>query len=144
MLEQTKWIIVASRTKTKIFLHDELTTQLSCLHVIVNPEGRTHSRMFGQDRLGARRPRHNSKNTTVGAGKDPHEHDAEKYAAQIAEVIAQSHLEKKFEKAVVFAEPHFMGLLKLNLNPKIASAIEWINKDLAKHSTPELERQLSL
>ena len=143
-MTQTKWVIVASRTQAKIFEHDELTTQLKCLQVIPFDDGRLQSREFGQDRLGARKGRFSGKNSAQDGGKNPHEHAAEKFALEIANSVAKSFQENQFVRAVIFAEPHFMGLLKQNLPPKAVAAIEWIAKDLAKASTPDLEKQLAL
>jgi len=147
MLTQIKWVIVASRTQVKIFEHDELTTQLKCLQVIPFDDGRLQAREFGQDRLGARKARmglYSGKNTAMGGGKDPHEHAAEKFALNIANKITKSFQENLFIRAVVFAEPHFMGLIKQNLHAKAVAAIEWIPKDLAKATTPDLERHLAV
>ncbi len=144
MLDQTKWVIVASRTQAKIFEHDELTTNLKCIQVIPFDDGRLQAREFGQDRLGARKGRFNTKNTAMSGGKDPHEHAAEKFALEIATAISKSMHNHQFIRAVVFAEPHFMGLIKQNMSPKEAEQIEWIPKDLAKATTPDLEKHLTL
>ena len=139
-----KWVIVANRVQAKIFEYDQLTTQLSCINTFQNTAGRQHSRQFGQDRLGARRGKFTGKNSAQDGGKDPHELAAVKFAMQLADGIAKAFAEKKFLRATVFAEPHFLGLLRHNMSPKLSEHLEWIAKDLGKATTDELEKQISL
>ena len=147
MLTETKWVIAASRSQAKIFEHDELTTKLTCISTLSNLDGRQHSREFGQDRLGTRqavRGHFSSKHTALSGGKDPHEASAQRFAVQLGETLEKSYNEKKFWRAILFAEPHFMGLLKAQISKKVQQHIEWVAKDLAKATTVELEKQINL
>ena len=109
---------------------------------ITNLAGRQHARLFGQDRLGARKGKLSGKNSSQDGGKNPHEHAAEKFALQIAESVTKSFHENRFIRAVIFAEPHFLGLIKQHLHPRVSPHIEWIGKDLAKAGTPDLEKHI--
>lgn len=48
-----------------------------------------------------------------------HEVIAQKFAAQIAEVITVAHRTNKFGRLILAAEPHFLGLILQNLRPDL-------------------------
>lgn len=143
MVDDFKWVVVASRSQAKFFEYDGLTTKLTCVNTIANTAGRNHSREFGQDRVGARRGKYSDKTTAQDGGKNPHEVAAVRFALLLCDYITKSFQQKNSLQAMVFAEPHLMGLIKQNLPAKLVQQIGWVPKDLAKATTSELEKHLN-
>jgi len=61
-----------------------------------------------------------------------HEHDAQTFARELAEVLRVARNEHRFERLVLVAEPHFLGILRGALDSATSALVhDTVGKDLA-------------
>lgn len=73
----------------------------------------------------------------------PDEREAELFARDIAAVLLKGQQDGHFKKLLLIAEPKFLGVLRVALDPHVKSLVTLeINKDLTHSSGHQLREQL--
>jgi protein required for attachment to host cells len=74
----------------------------------------------------------------------PHEVEAEKFAHSIAKLLEQGCGAKAYDRLLLVAPPHFLGLLRSTLTPKVAKHVELsLDKDYTDLDAHELAERLT-
>lgn len=71
-----------------------------------------------------------------------HEVIAQKFAAQIADVISSAHRANKFDQLILAAEPHFLGLIRLNLRPDLREIISEVPREYRQGSDLQIRAKI--
>jgi protein required for attachment to host cells len=75
---------------------------------------------------------------------DPHEHEADTFAVEVARHIDRSHAEGNFDSLVLIAPPKFLGRLRQELSKSARNALVGeLDKNLVAADAKTLHRHLS-
>ena len=79
----------------------------------------------------------------MGTNTNPKEQDAIRFAREVANHLEQGRVGNRFDRLVVVAEPHFLGLLRKATKPALEQMITLeIDKDLSKATEQEIREHL--
>jgi protein required for attachment to host cells len=130
----TTWIMVANASHAKLFSNKGPNRGLELVKEFDHPESRERAAELVSDRIG----------NYAGSGSyaqptSPKEHEAERFALQIAQELEQGRVSNAYEKLIVVTSSHFMGLLNNRISPQVKNKIsESINKDYTQMPVKEL------
>ena len=134
------WILVANRSKARIFEMQELHAPLVEIADFVDPKGRANGRDINTDadgRLYGKGERVQGHATSSDVS--PTQHEAERFAEQLRDYLYREHSEQRFDKLWVVAAPTFLGVLREKLAKQLHAAIELeVNKDLPTHAPQQI------
>lgn len=137
------WVVVADAGRGRIFeLQQE--NRLAEIEVFVNPAEREpnadlrtdgYGRFYGR---GERKQGH-----TAEPAVTPRQHEAELFAAHIAEYLDLARNHNKYSSLQLIAAPDFLGLLRNKLAEGVRKLVDReLDQDLSKSSVRELEQRL--
>lgn len=139
---QKRWYLVANRAEAKIY-QDRPKHHFEFVMKLENPEGRLTETELDSDRPGRGYASASNRNGVLSHGLDKtsirHETTAKRFAAEIAKILESGAHEDKFRDLVLVAEPHFLGLLRAVISPKVKDRIELeIIREFAQGNDKEL------
>lgn len=144
------WIISANASRARIFSQAGPSTNLEEVEDMINSGARLRTVESETDKLGptaATRSMHNTGGATPNKAYEPHqtpvEHQTELFARNVAEFLLKGQQQGRFRRLCVVASPQFLGILRQQLDPNVASAVSLeINKDYTQASPAELQDHL--
>jgi protein required for attachment to host cells len=148
MAQSTLWILVCDASRARLFQMAQ-PEQLKLLEELDHPSSRVKSRDLMADTNG-RKPNGQAAGQTdqrPGAAPDtePKEVEAMKFAQELAKMLDKGRVENQFDRLVLAAPPHFLGLLKGTLDDQVQKLLAHsVDKDLTKIQARELPERLSL
>ena len=104
------WIVVASRAGARIV--DKQGDQLFLVEDIPHEAGRLRNREIDSDRQGRTFSRTTAARHALQTSESAHEHATKTFAKTIGERLDQARVAGQFERLVLVAEPHLLGLLR--------------------------------
>lgn len=128
------WIMVANASHAKLFTNNGPNRGLELVKEFEHPESREKAAELVSDRIG----------NYAGSGSyaqptSPKEHEADRFAQQIAHELEQGRVSNAYEKLIVVTSSHFMGLLNNRISQQVKNKIsESINKDYTQMPVKEL------
>ena len=123
------WILIASRTGARII--EKQGRELSLVQELSHARGRLRDREVDSDRHGRSSSRTGAASHSFGQPESPHEHDAKSFARELAGSLRQGRMEGHYQRLVLIAEPHFLGLLRQALDDVTARLVAaTVGKDL--------------
>jgi protein required for attachment to host cells len=121
------WVVVFNRIEAKIYMQSSIAKPLTPIKKIENSLGREKNSALTTDRPGLDQMRI-GKSTVISHGmtreKNPHEDAASQFAHQIALDLETERKNESFDKLILVAEPHMIGLLKKTLDEHTLQRIE--------------------
>jgi protein required for attachment to host cells len=133
------WIMVANASHAKLFANKGPNKGLELVKELDHPESREKASELVSDRIG----------NYAGSGSyaqptPPKEHEAERFALEIAHELEQGRVNNAYEKLVMVTSAHFMGLLNSRITQQVKSKIsESISKDYTHLPVKELSGHLA-
>lgn len=133
------WIMVANASHAKLFTNKGPNKGLELVKELEHPESREKAAELVSDRIG----------NYAGSGSyaqptNPKEHEAERFAQQIAHELEQGRVNNAYEKLIVVTSSHFMGLLNGRITTQVKNKISnSINKDYTQLPVKELSGHLA-
>jgi protein required for attachment to host cells len=146
----TTWIVSADAGRARIFAESDPKQPYIEVEDMVSANARLRDIDINTDRLGptsAGQSIHNTGGATPNKqyqpAQTPEQHEAEKFAKDIAKYLLEAHRDGRFQQLVISASPHFLGSLRAHLDPQIKPLIKFeVNKDYTNSSAQELREQL--
>ena len=142
----TTWILIADRSNARVFENAGAHHGLSLVREIEHPEGRLQNREIGSDKPGRSFDSHGQGRHALGTEYDPSEHLAQQFAKSLAGVLEEGRTHHRFDRAVLVAEPRFLGLIKDALSGPTRDCVSaTVNKDLShvrEHDLPQHLRDI--
>lgn len=140
---EATWIVVANAGRARLFSRLGRTRRLSEIGDMVNTAVRLRTEATESDALGqhaASKSRHSVGAPTQPSGYEPHqtpaEHQTEGFARNIAQHLRDARQQGRYARLILIASPEFLGVLRKQLDPNLASRIDAeIAKDYT-HCTP--------
>lgn len=136
------WVLVAESSRAKIYEAYSSQGELREVDDLVHSESRLHEHNVTSDLPG----RTAGQNASQHALEEPtsyKEHEAELFAKTIDGKLNAARVSGKFDKLIIAAAPHFLGLLRKNMNANTAKLISAeINKNLVDFDVSEIRGHL--
>lgn len=137
------WVLVADAARARIFSVDSPLAKLQPVEQLVSPDARLHDRDINADRPGRAFDSFGEGRHAMGTNTNPKEQDAIRFAREVADHLEQGRVGNRFDRLVVVAEPHFLGLLRKAIKPALEQMVTLeINKDLSKATDQEIREHL--
>lgn len=133
------WIMVANASHAKLFANKGPNKGLELIKELSHPESREKAAELVTDRIG----------NFAGSGSyaqptSPKEHEAERFAQEIAHELEQGRVSNAYEKLVLVTSAHFMGLINGRISQQVKSLVSSsINKDYTQLPVKELSGHLA-
>ena len=135
------WILIANRVGARIV--DKQGSKFTLIETISHEQGRLRDREVNSDKQGRGFDRKGGGGHALTASETAHEHDAKAFAQELAAKLRDERNAKHFERLVLVAEPHFLGLLRDALDSVTArTVIASVSKDLSRIALSDLASHL--
>jgi protein required for attachment to host cells len=136
---QTIWIIAANAGRARFFSESDPAEPLQEVADMVNPAVRLRTQETESDKIGPTA----APNKAYQPAHTPAEKEAEQFAKDISHYLMKAHEGGRFQQLVISASPHFLGALRLFLDPHIKQLIKLeVNKDYTHFNAHQLREQL--
>ena len=136
------WVLIAHRGGARVFENKGPGKGLSLLQDIPHPEGRLKSKDLGSDEPGRSFDSHGARHSfqqEVGLAA----HVAEVFAKQLARMLEEGRVGKRYGRLVLVAEAHFLGILRAVLSRETSALVmASVNKDLGHVKTDKMPKHL--
>jgi protein required for attachment to host cells len=132
------WIVSANASRAHIFSQAGSSASLEEVESMVNAGARLRT---------AERSAHGSGNATPNKAFEPHqtpvEHQTERFARDVANVLLKGQQHGHFRHLCVVASPEFLGYLRQQMDPNLAAVVsQEINKDYTHESPAGLQAHI--
>lgn len=132
------WVVVADRSRARIFTVETPRGPLREVEDLVHPEARAHERDLTSDRPGRSTDRH-----ALGNANSSRDQQAVEFAREIAARLESGRVHGDVERLVLVAAPDLLGLLRKALNANVTKLIvRTIDKNLTQQGAPEIRKLL--
>ncbi|MFW3615192.1 host attachment protein [Billgrantia antri] len=139
----TTWVMIADQSRARIFEMTESTGAMTEKETMVNPQGRLKDKDLGSDRPGRAFDTMGAGRHAMGKHHTPKEQSVIRFAHLVAEYLDTELHKASFERLVISAPPHFMGLLKQELSESTLNSITLaLDKGLANLDAGEIRTHL--
>lgn len=139
---ESTWILVADAARARQFRVERPRGPLIEEADLVHPEERLSERELGADDPGrVRGP--GGRQHALGAEDGKHEHEAARFAAEVADFLRKAREADRFRRLYLAASPHFLGALRHELDADTAARIvETWDKDFVGMRADEIRKHL--
>ncbi|MBX7143160.1 MAG: host attachment protein [Oligoflexia bacterium] len=138
------WILVVSRAKAKIYETSSAKASPKLIQETQNPEGSMLEHNLVTDRAGSAAHFRGAQHSALRPQHDKHELAFEKFAHQLSKALEEAKRLKKFERLVLVAEPHALGVMRTALaSHKQLSIDHEIPNDLIEASATEIQNRIA-
>jgi protein required for attachment to host cells len=138
----TTWILVANASAAILYCNLGPAKGLTRVKTMEHAASREKGVDLVTDRPGHAQSRGNGRGAYVPA-KTPKEIEAERFALEIARELDQGRTSNAYQRLILVASPHFMGLLNQHLDPQVRQRVsDSIEKDYTKLTEKELASHL--
>jgi protein required for attachment to host cells len=148
----TTWVLVCDASHARIFAvsdKEQPWTQVQAMEhpegrlkgqdLVTAPPGRTHDR-FGRMRNGIA---HGSR-SAMEPDTDPQEVEAGRFAQELAELLERRLNEGRYDRLLIAAPPHFLGLLRARIGDRVRQRIAVsVDHDYTWVRAPQLPERLA-
>lgn len=133
------WVLVADEAIARILEQPQEGGDLVSVEELTDPDAHAREREMHNGPHGRR-----GSQPTVSAGDSERHQHAQLFAARIAERLAESLREKRYDLLHIVAAPRLLGYLRKALSPAVVAAVGVTqDKDLVQQSNAELSRRLA-
>jgi protein required for attachment to host cells len=136
------WIVVADRSKARIFTVDDPHGALQEVETLDHPEGREHARDVNADRQGRAFDSSGQGRHAMGTSVEPMEQDAIRFSKEVSEHLRTACHDGRCNRLLLVAGPDFLGLLRKQLNTPPDVRVKEIDKNLCNFDAREIRSHL--
>lgn len=135
------WILVADEARARVFEDDGTGAALVERHSLIHAEGRQHGRDVFADRKPRTQESAGSARHAIEPHTDPEDVEAGRFARELAHLLEQARHARQFERLLLVAPPHFLGVLRRTIGDGVAALVVGsMSKDLT-HEPADVIRQ---
>lgn len=136
---ESTWILVANASTARLFVSEDPRRSLRLAKDFQHPQ----SRMKDSD-LVADRPGHGIGNGIFVPASDPHEQEAEAFAAELAAELERGRVSGECRRIVLIASPSFLGLLGGRMSAGVQALVsDTLQKDYTRNDEKSLQAILA-
>jgi len=138
----TTWILVANSSNANLYVNTGPHKGLQLTKQFTHPESRERTSELVSDRPGHDQA-HGGGHGSFTQATDPQEHQAEQFALQLAHELEQGRATNLYNRLILVASPHFIGILNHRLDEHVRNLVtETIEKDYTQATEKELAGHL--
>lgn len=136
-------LVVADRTKAKLFMKTAYSSPFKLMEEVENLEGRKKDGEINSDGPGKRFQMGRRWLNPLTASQRPAEHALEKFVKSVVDHLMRLHNSGHFDRLIVAAEAHTLGILRKSLKKhKSLPEVEEVKKDLMHCSENDIVSHL--
>jgi protein required for attachment to host cells len=140
----TVWILVCDSAKARFF---EVRPEQSTWHLLLeraHEESRSKAALLEGDRSGSRPSEGASvHHNALAPASSPKEVEKRRFARELGRVLDEASRASSFQRWVLVAPPHFMGILEHELTPELVKRLQSkVAKNMTRLGEPELRARL--
>ena len=140
---QATWILVADRSRARLFAASPDGTSLTELQDLVNPDGRHPEAPYAHDRPPRVIESMGGTRHAIEPHTSPEDKVATRFVHDLNEVLEQGRVEHRYERLVLAAPPGFLGALRGHLGKQVrACIVADVDKDLVTLPAPDIAERL--
>jgi len=131
------WVVIANAIECDIYKRTNKGKDLQEITRLAHPEGRLSNQNLKEGKpgrsfeSGPRSFQRHTKSTEVS----PHDQEVILFAKRIIGFLEHNRTTHSFDKLILIAEPHFLGILNRNLNEHLTRLVTFsIHKDLVSEN----------
>lgn len=136
------WIVVADRSKARIFTVKDSRGALHEVATLEHPEGREHARDVNADRHGRAFDSSGQARHAMGTSVEPMEQDAIRFSKEVGEHLKAACHDGRCKRLLLVAGPDFLGLLRKQINTPRDVEIREIEKNLGRYDARDIRGHL--
>lgn len=137
------WIVVANQSEARIYSLDRPRGALVELRRLEHEAGHVREGEMVSDRPGRAFQRVGNVRSAMEPEVDPKEQEAMRFAKEISDHLDGGQQQGRFDRLVLVAAPHFLGLLRKALSSATAKYVtEEIAKNLVQYEAQEIRQHL--
>jgi protein required for attachment to host cells len=136
------WVVVADRSKARIFTVAEPRGPLLEVGELEHPQGREHDRALNSDKPGRAFDSKGHARHSLGTSVEPGKQEAIRFARQVADHVQAAHSDGRCNRLLLVAGPSQLGLLRENLKSLSGMDISEIEKNLGQYDAVEIRKHL--
>lgn len=140
----TQWVVIADKSRARIFQTKGQMDELIEIDDLLNPEGRQDEADLRQDAKGRfygkgeREQAH-----TAEPNVTQEEHRADRFSREVMAYLDHANHEQRFGSLIMIAPPEFLGLLRRQLSKNIESKLrQQMSTDIANLPEPQIRNYL--
>ena len=137
-----RWVVVADKSRARIFTTEEPRGPLLELASVVNPYGRVQEQTLVSDRPGRSFDSHGQGRHDMGSTVEPAEQETIRFAKQIADHLQDACNEGRCKELLLVAGPQLLGVLRKQLNTPETIKVSAIDKNLGQFDAREIRTHL--
>lgn len=139
---ETIWVLTANAGRARLFANVDNRRRFQLIREFDHPASRKKDQELVTDRDGRYRSMGDKLNA-FEAPTEPKEVEAARFAEELAQVLDYGRTTNQYERLIVAASPHFLGLLKTNLDPQVQRRVSrTIDKDFTGVDADQLPQKL--
>jgi len=136
------WIMVADKSKARIFTVADPRGALLDEAVLEHPQAREREQALTSDRPGRSFDSKGQGRHAMGTSVEPDQQETIRFAKQIADHVQAAHNEGRCDRLLLVAGPPLLGLLREPLNTLTGLRISEIEKNLGQYDAREIRKHL--
>jgi len=137
------WIVVANSSRARILQADSPAGHLQELDSFSHPAARVREQDLTSDLPGRAFDSAGQGRHAMEEPSRPKEHEAEKFAQQLAEHLERARTAHRYSRLIVVAAPAFLGRLRQHLGDETAACVTLeLDKDLTQVDDATLRQHL--
>ncbi|GIX42248.1 MAG: hypothetical protein KatS3mg129_1981 [Leptospiraceae bacterium] len=127
-----KWIVIADRSKARIFEYQGPGKPFKLIDKLEHPEGRLKGKDYTDDQEGETFDRVGYGRHKMEPASDPREEENKRFAGEICDYLKHAKAENKFDVLYIASGPAFLGYIKEKMDSNLNKNVQaWISKNLA-------------
>ncbi|MBU0653816.1 MAG: host attachment protein [Gammaproteobacteria bacterium] len=139
----SRWIMVADASRARFFSAGAGKGGLIEREDRIHAKSRFHGRDLETDAPARTFDSAGPGRHAVEPSTDVHEQEVETFAHELAVYLGNAYEAGRFQQLYIVAPPHFLGLLRKQLDKNVSAAIVLeLDKDLTKHSVEDIRNHL--
>lgn len=139
------WILVADRSKARIFQRGRPSEGIRLIEKFHHPEGRFKEHELLSDRPGRAFRTADTQRQGYSSPTPPLDQVTRDFSQRLAARLERARSENRFEHLVLVAPPRMLGILRDTLDPRLRQmVIQTLDKDYSYQTELEIIRQLEL
>jgi protein required for attachment to host cells len=137
------WILVADASRAAIYATGPLLESFDPVRELTHRESRAPLRELVSDDRGRSFGGPNDPRSAMETKQDARDHEMERFAREVAGVLEDGVAERAYERLIVVAPPHFLGLLRRVWAPRVAErVVAALDKDWTRVPERELPERV--
>jgi protein required for attachment to host cells len=143
-MQSTTWFLVGDASRARLFRSIERTRAPVLVKEFDHVKGREHDHDLVTDRQGrSQDSAGGTHSVSLSGGQSPKEHEGVVFAKELAVYLSQGLKSHEYQRLVLVAAPHFLGLLRGALTPEVTKhVISSVDKDLTTLTLHEVISRL--